>query len=624
MQSNGGVAEIGQASHHAVNLLLSGPAAGVIAGRHVGTVNGHENLITLDIGGTSADISVIPGRLLEMDARESRIGGYPILTPKLDVTAIGAGGGSIAWRDRGGAFNVGPRSAGAMPGPACYGRGGTDPTVTDAHVVLGRIDPDRFLDGRLRLDESAARDAVERIGVEFGLGLEDAALAILAILNANMVREVRIHSVRRGYDPRECALVAFGGAGPLHACEVAAQLEVPVILLPPAPGITSAMGLLATDLKYDSIRTVGVMLSEADRDALDRAFAEMERDLRARFAASDEPVLHREAACRYAGQGYELAVDCDTLGEDWRELLGTNFHERHRREYGFNFPGDPVEIINLRVTATRRDPHSAAHLGPRRRRRPGGRGDRHPQRRVRWRGRARGARRAHLRPRAPARRGRAPQPAIVNEMDSTVVISPGWNGVVAPDGTIRLEVGTMSEIRIDPVLLQIIGGELDSIAKEMAHQLIRSARSALIRESEDMGAALLNTRCEEIAESDNTPLHVGSLVAYTQGMMETITERGIELRPGDVLLHNHPYKGASHTPDIAVIAPVFHAGELIGFSGNTAHHLDIGGAYPARRSTSSTCTPRGRSSTRPSSSARASATTTCGTSSPTTRACRVR
>ncbi len=289
MQSNGGVAEIGQASHHAVNLLLSGPAAGVIAGRHVGTVNGHENLITLDIGGTSADISVIPGRLLEMDARDSRIGGYPILTPKLDVTAIGAGGGSIAWRDRGGAFNVGPRSAGAMPGPACYGRGGTDPTVTDAHVVLGRIDPDRFLDGRLPLDAAAAREAVQRIGDEFGLGLEDAALAILAIVNANMVREVRIHSVRRGYDPRECALVAFGGAGPLHACEVAEQLEVPVILLPPAPGITSAMGLLATDLKYDSIRTVGVMLAEADRDALDRAFAEMERDLRARFAAGDEP-----------------------------------------------------------------------------------------------------------------------------------------------------------------------------------------------------------------------------------------------------------------------------------------------------------------------------------------------
>jgi N-methylhydantoinase A len=442
MQSNGGVAEIGQAAHHAVNLLLSGPAAGVIAGRHVGTANGHEHLITLDIGGTSADISVIPGRLLEMDARDSRIGGYPILTPKLDVTAIGAGGGSIAWRDRGGAFNVGPRSAGAVPGPACYGRGGSDPTVTDAHVVLGRIDPARFLEGRLRLHPDAAREAVERIGLEFGLGVEEAALAILAIVNANMVREVRIHSVRRGYDPRECALVAFGGAGPLHACEVAAQLEVPVILVPPAPGITSAVGLLATDLKYDVVRTVGVMLAEADRAALDRAFGEMERDLRARFAAADEPVLRREAACRYTGQGYELTVDCDDLGDDWRTVLDTGFHERHRREYGFAFPGDPVEVINLRVTATAAIPTRPQTSAP-----PG---DGDPRAAVTGRhtvifGDAAGheAHPVTTYDRDALRANDAiPGPAIVHEMDSTVVISPGWDGVVLPDGTIRLEAAT--------------------------------------------------------------------------------------------------------------------------------------------------------------------------------------
>jgi N-methylhydantoinase A len=254
------------------------------------------------------------------------------------------------------------------------------------------------------------------------------------------VREVRIHSVRRGYDPRECALVAFGGAGPLHACEVAAQLEVPVILLPPAPGITSAMGLLATDLKYDNVRTVGVMLAEADREALDRAFAEMERDLRARFTAGDEPVLHREAACRYAGQGYELAVDCDTLGEDWRQVLGTSFHERHRREYGFDFPGDPVEVINLRVIATGEiptRPHTSVPAGDGEPRAAAsgtctvvfGGDEGHAE---------------HVVPtfdRALLRAGDVlPSPAIVHEMDSTVVISPGWDGVVAPDGTIRLEV----------------------------------------------------------------------------------------------------------------------------------------------------------------------------------------
>jgi N-methylhydantoinase A/oxoprolinase/acetone carboxylase beta subunit len=254
-----------------------------------------------------------------------------------------------------------------------------------------------------------------------------------------MVREVRIHSVRRGYDPRECALVAFGGAGPLHACEVAAQLEVPVILVPPAPGITSAMGLLATDLKYDVVRTVGVMLAEADRAALDRAFGEMEDDLRARFAAGEEPVLRREAACRYTGQGYELAVGCDALGDDWRAVLDAGFHERHRGEYGFAFPGDPVEVINLRVTATAAIPTRPQTSVPA--------GDGDPQAAVTGEhtvvfGDASGHE-AHLVTTYDRDALRAhdaiPGPAIVHEMDSTVVISPGWDGVVLPDGTIRLE-----------------------------------------------------------------------------------------------------------------------------------------------------------------------------------------
>ncbi len=477
MQSNGGVAAFEQAAERAVNVLLSGPAAGVIAGRHIGRQNGHETLITLDIGGTSADISVIPGRLLELNMQDSYMGGYPILSPKLDVTAIGAGGGSVAWVDAGGAFNVGPRSAGAEPGPACYGHGGTEPTVTDAHVVLGRVDPGTFLGGRMELSTVKAREAVESVGAPFAMNVEQAALAILQIVNANMVREIRLHSIRRGYDPRECALVAFGGAGPLHACEIAEELQIPTILFPPSPGITSAMGLLATDLKYDAVRTVGMMLQSAEREVLEQRFAEMGQELRERFAGhvGPEPVMRREAACRYAGQGYELTASCDELDEGWRERMQESFHRQHEHEYGFHFPNDPVEIISLRMTAISEIPARPASAesggssaesggsaesgsgsaesggssaesgsgsaqsgsaGAQARHAPDPSGsaevvfarDGMPERRT-----------VPRYDRSALGSGAALQgPCIVLEMDSTLVLAPGWSGDVMPDGTLRV------------------------------------------------------------------------------------------------------------------------------------------------------------------------------------------
>jgi N-methylhydantoinase A len=436
MQSNGGVADAANAGARPVNVLLSGPAAGVIAGKYVGNVHGYENLITLDIGGTSADISVVPGRLLELNPVDSYLGGYPVLSPKLDVTSIGAGGGSIAWADEAGAFNVGPRSAGAEPGPAAYGRGGTEPAVTDAHVVLGRINPDNFLGGRLRLRGDLAREAVGRIAERFSMSTEEAAVAILTIVNANMVREIRVHSIRRGYDPRECALVAFGGAGPLHACDIAEQLQIPIILVPPAPGITSAMGLLATDLRYDVVRTIGRPLAEAEWTDLDTAFSDMEAELLARFAGGNgaKPTLHRRADCRYVGQGYELAIACDDLGDDWRDRIGSMFHAQHEREYGFHFPNDPIEIVNLRVTATA--PNEAR---PTMRATPESGEAPEPATTAVLFALAEGPVQIPTYERESLRSGDLLHgPVIVHEMDSTVVVSPAWNGEVLADGTIRL------------------------------------------------------------------------------------------------------------------------------------------------------------------------------------------
>ena len=438
MQSNGGVADVANASERPVNVLLSGPAAGVIAAKYVGDTHGHRNLITLDIGGTSADISVIPGKLVESNPLQNLIGGYPVLAPKLDVSAIGAGGGSIAWVDAAGAFQVGPRSAGADPGPACYGKGGAEATVTDAHVVLGRVDPDSFLAGRMKLDADASQTVVAAIGEEFAMSAEEAALAILTIVNANMVREVRVHSIRRGYDPRACTLVPFGGAGPLHACEVAEELQVPRILIPPAPGVTSARGLLATDLRYDTVRTVSTLVDQAELADLEAIFEEMERDSLDRFAIGTGPVptMTRRADCRYAGQGYELPIPFDGMGGDWRAKVAEGFHEQHHSEYGFNFPEHSIQIVNLRVTAVSEiEARPTTHVEP-------GTADASAAQT--------GTRRILFSPEAGhievATYNRArllsgnrfDGPAVINEMDSTIVVTPEFAGEVLYDGTILL------------------------------------------------------------------------------------------------------------------------------------------------------------------------------------------
>ncbi len=257
MASNGGVATAKMVTDKPALTLMSGLAAGVLGGRWVGEQTGHHRLITFDIGGTSADIGIIvDGNIVETDARSTSIAGFPLLMPMLDIHTIGAGGGSIAHLDRGGAFRVGPQSAGAVPGPAAYGRGGDFPTVTDANVVLGRLAPADFLGGAMTLDPAAAHRVIETLAVQLNLPVMEAAEGVLTILNANMANAIRSRTIQKGIDPRGFALVAMGGAGPLHGVEVAQMLDIPTVIVPPYPGITSAMGLLTTDLKYDAVRTL--------------------------------------------------------------------------------------------------------------------------------------------------------------------------------------------------------------------------------------------------------------------------------------------------------------------------------------------------------------------------------
>lgn len=432
MASNGGVATPAMVSERPVITLLSGLAAGVLGGAWIGKQSDRNKLITFDIGGTSADIGlIVDGNFVETDPRSTSIAGFPLLLPMIDIHTIGAGGGSIAFIDKGGAFRVGPRSAGAVPGPAAYGRGGTQPTVTDANLVLGRLDVDQFLGGGMALDGPASHRVIEELAQSLGMGKLEAAEGVLTVINANMANAIRSRTVQKGIDPREFALVAFGGAGPLHGAEVAAILEIPEVIVPPYPGITSAMGLLTTDLKYDAIRTQFQVSGAIDVERLNADFAEMEMQLMQQFAAdhldAEKVNFVRDGDLRYVGQGYELKIPIPDgiLDEAALSKVWESFHHAHQREYGHCFRENVIEVVNVRVSGIGAMPKIQSLTAPE--------GGSMADARIRA-GECVFRVDGELRPLETTiyRRDRLPVgesfagPAIVLQKDSTTVIPPNW------------------------------------------------------------------------------------------------------------------------------------------------------------------------------------------------------
>jgi N-methylhydantoinase A/oxoprolinase/acetone carboxylase beta subunit len=357
MRSNGGVATPAMVAEKPVLTLLSGPAAGVLGGAWSGALSQYPRLITFDMGGTSADIGVVTnGTFSEAMARDTWIAGYPVMAPMINIPTIGAGGGSIATIDAGGAFRVGPQSAGSQPGPAAYGRGGTAPTVTDAHLVLGRIDKEHFLGGEMPLNAAAARQVIQELTLRLGLSDIEAAEGIITIVNNNMASAIRSRTVQKGVDPRGYALVAFGGAGPLHGAEVARMLSIPTCIVPRFPGLTSALGLLTTDLKYDALKTAFQVHPGLDCVQLNTDFAKMEQNLHRQFVADrvDHTRVRFEhfADARYVGQGYELciALPDGPVNEESVQRIAKAFHRQHEAEYGHCFVDSPIELVNIRIT----------------------------------------------------------------------------------------------------------------------------------------------------------------------------------------------------------------------------------------------------------------------------------
>jgi N-methylhydantoinase A len=358
MQSNGGLLPASYIREHPARTLFSGPAAGVTGAIRLAQAAGIPDIITMDMGGTSTDVCLVTGSRPEITS-DATIDRLPIKVPMIDIISVGAGGGSIAWRDSGGMLQVGPRSAGAAPGPACYGLGGTAATTTDANVVRGLIRPGHFLGGDIELDVGAARAAIERAAAEIDCEPERFAEDVYRIATATMANAIRLVSTERGYDPRRYTLVAYGGAGPLHAASVAEQLDINRVLVPPYPGLLSAYGLLAGRFQRDFARTAVTVLATQTADSIRNVFADLLEQARREIAAydidPDECAVDYGLDMRYRGQGFELTLPLDTADQHGLNPadLAPRFHELHRTRYGHATPSEPIEVVTYRLSLTR-------------------------------------------------------------------------------------------------------------------------------------------------------------------------------------------------------------------------------------------------------------------------------
>jgi N-methylhydantoinase A len=426
VHSNGGLMSPDTARACPVRSCVSGPAAGVVGAVEIGRVAGFPNLITFDVGGTSTDVSLIHDHA-PLYTSNRVVAGYPVKTPMLDIQVIGAGGGSIAAIDDAGALKVGPRSAGADPGPVAYGKGGTEPTITDANLCLGRLDPGSLLGGRMRVDMEAARAAVRaRIAEPLGITLEAAALGIIQIANSNMSRAIRSVSVERGYDLGEFALCAFGGAGPLHAAEVAVECGIPAVLAPREPGTLCARGILLSDISSDYVRSHFADASRESWLGMLGLFEEMTREADAWLVREGVPPARRRFRriidARYVGQNFEVKVDGDGLGPDDLGAVAERFHDAHAREYGYALRDRALELVTCRLQAigeVPKAPQARVEGGPSLAAAEIGRRRMYVDAKHGWMDSV-----VYQRERLPVGIEFA-GPAVVNEMSSTTLIFPG-------------------------------------------------------------------------------------------------------------------------------------------------------------------------------------------------------
>ena len=578
MKSNGGRMLIATAAGQAVQTVLSGLSGGIVAGRHFALAAGRRDAITFDMGGTSADVGLVRDGEIQYVSEFELEFGLPVATPAIDLVTVGAGGGSIAWIDDGGLLRVGPQSAGAVPGPACYGQGGTEATVTDANLVLGRLNPGNFLGGRVELDAAKAREALAKLGARIGLDAGAAAEAVIEISNEGMASTIRRIAVERGVDHRDFELVAFGGAGPLHAAEIASSLGMTGVVVPPHPGLASALGTLLADRRVDRRWTHYSRSDAVDVAALTGHLDAMEQDARASLAAegfTEEPTVARSLSIRYAGQNYEREVPLPEGSVDDTVIADalTAFHELHHEVYGYSFPGETIELIHANVTAL----GAGARPAPPRLER-GPLPKPREWREVRFRAARPLVTAVYRREELPGG-ARLQGPAVIEELDSTTLVLPGQELHVLENGILRIEgtnpaTGATTQQGVDNVTVSVIGDQLVQIAQEMGTHMMRAAYSPIFSESRDFSCALFDARGRMIAQGRFNPAHLGAIGETVRCVLDEIGAES--LGPGDVILHNDPFRGGCHMPEHMLLRPVFREGRLVAFAATIGHMAEIG------------------------------------------------
>jgi N-methylhydantoinase A/oxoprolinase/acetone carboxylase beta subunit/N-methylhydantoinase B/oxoprolinase/acetone carboxylase alpha subunit len=592
MQSSGGVMSADDAASRPVFALESGPAAGVVAAISLAKSLGIENVIAFDMGGTTAKASLVEGGRVSR-SREYEVGaslssgsrllrgsGELIRIPTIDIAEVGAGGGSIAWLDAAAGLHVGPRSAGADPGPACYGRGGTEATVTDANVALGYIPAGPLASGDLTVSDELAARALEPLADALELPAREVARGIHGLANARMMRALRSVSSERGRDPRDFALVAYGGSGPIHAAGLAAELGVRTVIVPPLAGLFSAAGLLFARSEYHDVRFCRVEATEHGLDLLLPLEAEMRTNLERALGTEEEREWLRSADVRYAGQSWDIEIEFpgNTIDAAGIDALVARFEAEHERVYGVrDEEGSAVEIRALRLAvigAPRESDNWHVEPAPR--------DASAPRQRPADFGEAHGTIETPVVSRAEIPADGLAGPVLVDEYDTTIVVPPGWTVARDGRGILTLTGEPAGEPKqdtehADAILREIVGNALTSIADEMATTIFRTAHSTVVRDVMDFSAALCDPSGETVAQAVTIPLHLGSIPTAMRALLERFDGR---MDPGDIFVMNDPFDGGMHTPDIYIVKPVFVDERLLGYAVTVAHHGDVGGRLP--------------------------------------------
>jgi N-methylhydantoinase A/oxoprolinase/acetone carboxylase beta subunit/N-methylhydantoinase B/oxoprolinase/acetone carboxylase alpha subunit len=599
MLSNGGLTHVEEAKARPVQMLESGPAAGALAAAFFAQRSRMNTVIAFDMGGTTAKLSVVEnGQPLVTysfeAAREQRFiaeSGSPIKISAIELIEIGAGGGSIANIDPLGLLKVGPESSGADPGPACYERGGTEPTVTDVNLLLGYLDPAYFAGGSFSISRSAAEISIRRLKENTGLSSVEVSWGAHDIVNENMAAAARVHIAERGKDPRRHALVVTGGGGPLHGTQLAKKLGIKEIICPPAAGVASALGLLLAPVRVDRVATVAKKLDRIVWDTLEGIFRSMEEDakgvIRQTGLDPTSATVRRLADMRYVGQGFEIVVNLPEgpYKENTKDAFVRAFEKTYQEIFSQTLAWMPIEIINARISVSAQssdidlDWKQGVEAAPEKHVLKNHRSVYFPDKD------------AFIETPVYDRFGLEigtvfKGPAVIEEPESTLIIGPDDTFFVESSGNLRVNIGKVktkqSKTRFDSATLEVMWRRLIATMDEASAALIRSAFSTVLRESDDFSVVLTDDCGRLLAQATRSiPVFIGSLPRTVQHFLKAVPPE--QLSPGDILITNDPWMGTGHLADINLAKPIFYNDTLVGFSASTAHAPDIGGRSGAQK-----------------------------------------